>query len=93
MPLIQEDLDQAHRSVKQTLDMCDKLSSKKLFKNLSAKFSKNSCDKYTDLELHAELTHAMIVGCTAALELLQCHNLKKLAKIVYKISVCMKSFK
>jgi hypothetical protein len=81
------------KSVAQTIELCNQLRRKKLFGSLSNKFRKNACDKYTDIELHAELTYAMIIGCRAVLSLIQCHNLKKLVKIVYQISVCMNSFK
>lgn len=86
-------MSEAMKSVGQTLDFCNQLRRKKLFGSLANKFSKKSCDKYTDIELHAELTYAMIMGCTAVLSLIQCHNLKKLVKIVYRISVCMNSYK
>ncbi|CAG2165414.1 unnamed protein product [Oppiella nova] len=93
LTLDQTDLKAASENQRQTLDLCNRKRRKKIFSNLTAKFSKMSCDKYTDVELHAELTYAMIIGCGAALELLQCHNLKKLAKIIYNINTCMNSFR
>ncbi|CAG2108724.1 unnamed protein product, partial [Medioppia subpectinata] len=82
LTLDESDLKTANESVCQTIDLCKRLKRRKLFPNLSAKFGKTSCDKYTDEELHAELTYAMVIGCCAALELIQCHNLKNLAKII-----------
>lgn len=48
---------------------------------------KNYGDHYSDMELHAELTYGMVTGCKSVLALLNCHSMKKLAKIAYHIGI------
>lgn len=76
----------AKKATRKCLKLCNKLRKKK-FKKLTNMLTKK--DQYSDQELHAELTYAMVTGCKSVLGLLKCTNMKKLAKIAYHIGICV----
>lgn len=78
----------AKKATQKCLKLCNKLRKKK-FKKITNMLKKNYSDLYSDLELHAELTYAMVTGAKSVLGLLKCSNMKKLAKITYHIGICV----
>lgn len=82
-----EDMERAKTSSAHCLKLCNQLQKKKFQKLTNLLTKKNYADLYSDLELHAELTYATVVGCRSLLDLLTCHNMKKLAKIAYYIGI------
>lgn len=79
----------AKKSANRCLKQCNKLRKKKFKKITNMLTKKNYGDLYSDLELHAELTYAMVTSMKSILGLLKCHNMKKLAKIAYRIGVAV----
>lgn len=77
----------AKKAAQRCLKQCNKLRKKKFKKFTNMLTKKNYGDLYSDLELHAELTYAMVTGNKSILGLLKCHNMKKLAKIAYRIGI------
>ena len=84
-----DDMAKAKKATRLSLKQCKKLR-KKQFKKLTDALTKKTADElYTDLEMHAELTFAIVTGCKSILALLNCTNMKKLAKIAYQIGVAV----
>lgn len=89
LTLDNDDMTKAKKSAQRCLKQCNKLRKKKFKKITNMLTKKNYGDLYSDLELHAELTYAMVTACKSILGLLKCHNMKKLAKIAYHIGVAV----
>ncbi|KAF7490321.1 Tetratricopeptide repeat protein 39B [Sarcoptes scabiei] len=84
-----KDLVSAKKATKKCLKLCNKLRKKKFKKITNMLTKKNYGDFYSDLELHAELTYAMVTGCKSVLALMNCTSIKKLTRIAYHIGICV----
>lgn len=74
-----DNVAEAKAAAKQCLKLCTKIRGKKKLKNLLSK------KQYTDLELHAEVTYAMVSGMKAMLSFHKCYSIQAFAKIAYTL--------
>ncbi|CAG2116120.1 unnamed protein product, partial [Medioppia subpectinata] len=93
LTLKKDDLEKASEVTEQTAKLSNKYRRTGFLNNLVKLFKTPNYDKYTDLEIHAELTYAKFLGMSAILCALEAQNIYALIKIAYRLRLCVSAFK
>ncbi|XP_054160184.1 tetratricopeptide repeat protein 39A-like [Oppia nitens] len=93
LTLQKHDLDRATQSWAQTAQLSNRYRRTGLISDLVKLFKTPDYNKYSDMEVHAELTHAKFLGLSALLGALEAQNIYALIKIAYRLRLCVNAFR